>query len=81
VAYAGVTIQVDYVTIEGRPESVSMTEMYTGETVIKVMPAKVDEMLRKGWQFKAAVIEPTSLLSSRKKLLKTIPRRNRNGST
>ena len=26
-----------------------MTEMYIGETVIKVMPAKVDEMLRKGW--------------------------------
>ena len=26
-----------------------MTEMYIGETVIKVMPHKVDEMLRKGW--------------------------------
>ena len=26
-----------------------MTEMYFGETVIKVMPAKVDEMVRKGW--------------------------------
>jgi hypothetical protein len=26
-----------------------MIEMQSGETVIKVMPAKVDEMLRKGW--------------------------------
>jgi hypothetical protein len=36
-----------------------MTEMYIGETVIKVMPAKVDEMLRKGWlivAYKAAEI-------------------------
>jgi hypothetical protein len=30
-----------------------MTEMYIGETVIKVMPAKVDEMLRKGWAIKS----------------------------
>jgi hypothetical protein len=29
-----------------------MTEMVHGETVIKVMPAKVDEMLRKGWAIK-----------------------------
>jgi hypothetical protein len=29
-----------------------MTEMIHGETVIKVMPAKVDEMLRKGWVIK-----------------------------
>ena len=26
-----------------------MIEMQSGETVIKVMPHKVDEMLRKGW--------------------------------
>lgn len=30
-----------------------MTEMYFGETVIKVMPAKVDEMVRKGWAIKS----------------------------
>lgn len=30
-----------------------MTEMVHGETVIKVMPAKVDEMLRKGWAIKS----------------------------
>jgi hypothetical protein len=29
-----------------------MTEMVHGKTVIKVMPAKVDEMLRKGWAIK-----------------------------
>ena len=29
-----------------------MTEMIHGETTIKVMPAKVDEMLRKGWAIK-----------------------------
>ena len=27
-----------------------MIEMIHGDTTIKVMPAKVDEMLRKGWQ-------------------------------
>lgn len=29
-----------------------MTEMIHGETTIKVMPAKVDEMIRKGWAIK-----------------------------
>lgn len=29
-----------------------MIEMIHGETIIKVMPAKVDEMLRKGWAIK-----------------------------
>lgn len=30
-----------------------MIEMIHGETTIKVMPAKVDEMIRKGWAIKA----------------------------
>lgn len=29
-----------------------MIEMIHGETTIKVMPAKVDEMIRKGWAIK-----------------------------
>ena len=36
-----------------------MIEMQSGETVIKVIPHKVDEMLRKGWlivAYKAAEI-------------------------
>lgn len=30
-----------------------MIEMVHGETVIKVMPHKVDEMIRKGWSINA----------------------------
>lgn len=36
-----------------------MIEMVHGETTIKVMPAKVDEMVRKGWAIKAD--EPVKL--------------------
>lgn len=41
-----------------------MIEMENGDTVIKVMPFRVDEMIRKGWKVKGeietveVVIEP-----------------------
>ena len=35
-----------------------MIEMQFGDTIIKVMPHKVDEMIRKGWHILAQADEP-----------------------
>lgn len=43
-----------------------MIEMIHGETIIKVRPSKVDEMLRKGW---ALVEEPQEVIAVETKVV------------